>query len=170
MSLPHKDVFTAVNGQMIASLADNQRTDEARTSNTFLNWLFGQRRHRDATLPAGAAILLSMVIVNMELSRLQINATENHRQFVRFKFQRFGVRCRQLPRSSFKPLVPDHEPIAIPEDCLHGVAAFVDEEEQVAAQRIELKLLLHNPEQAIETLSHVNRLCAEEQFGARWET
>jgi hypothetical protein len=87
-----------------------------------------------------------------------------------FKFQRFGVRCRQLPRSSFKPLVPDHEPIAIPEDCLHGVAAFVDEEEQVAAQRIELKLLLHNPEQAIETLSHVNRLCAEEQFGARWET
>jgi hypothetical protein len=36
-------------------------------------------RHRDATLPAGAAILLSMMILNMELSRLQINATENHR-------------------------------------------------------------------------------------------
>ncbi len=72
MSLPHKDVFTAVNGQMIASLADNQRTDEARTSNTFLNWLFGQRRHRDATLPAGASILFSMMIVNMELSRYEL--------------------------------------------------------------------------------------------------
>jgi hypothetical protein len=78
-SLPHKDVFTAINGQMIASLADNQRTDEARTSNAFLNRPFGQRRHRDSTLPAGASILLSMMIVNMELSRLQINATENHR-------------------------------------------------------------------------------------------
>ena len=65
---------------------------------------------------------------------------KNHRQFVRFKFQRFGVRCRQLPRSSFKPLVPDHEPIAIPEDCFHGVATFVDEEEQVAAQKILFRM------------------------------
>jgi hypothetical protein len=55
-SLPHKDVFTAINGQMIASLADNQRTDEARTSNAFLNWLFGQWRHRDATVSAGASM------------------------------------------------------------------------------------------------------------------
>jgi hypothetical protein len=41
---------------------------------------------------------------------------------------------RQLPRSAFNPLVPDHEPVAIPEDCLHGVAAFVDEEEQFSAR------------------------------------
>ncbi|MGV2341170.1 MAG UNVERIFIED_CONTAM: hypothetical protein LVR18_46685 [Planctomycetaceae bacterium] len=106
-SLPHKDVFTAINGQMITSLADNQRTDEAWTSNAFLNWPFGQRRHRDSTLPTGASILLSMMIVNMELSRLPINATKNHRQFLRFKIQRFGIRCRQLPRSFFKGLLPD---------------------------------------------------------------
>jgi hypothetical protein len=40
----------------------------------------------------------------------------------------------------------------------------------MATEGIQLKLLLHNPEQAIKTLSHVNGFCAEEQFGARWET
>jgi hypothetical protein len=53
---------------MIAGLADNQRTDEPRTSDAFLNWLVRQRRHRDATLSAGATILLSVMIVNMQLS------------------------------------------------------------------------------------------------------
>ena len=74
-SLPHKDVFTAVDGQMITSPADNQRTDEARTSSAFFNWLFGQWRHRDATLPAGASIFLSMMIVDMELSRHEFEHT-----------------------------------------------------------------------------------------------
>jgi hypothetical protein len=40
----------------------------------------------------------------------------------------------------------------------------------VATERIQLKLLPHNPKQAIETLSHINGFCAEEKFGARWET
>jgi hypothetical protein len=113
---------TTVDDRIIAAVGIRLQKTRPSTEHFHRTVASSTDRHPDATLPAGASILFSMMIMNMELSRLQINATENHRQFVRFKFQRFGVRCRQLPRSSFKPLVPDHEPIAIPKDCLHGVA------------------------------------------------
>ncbi|MEY3228870.1 MAG: hypothetical protein RLZZ536_3489 [Planctomycetota bacterium] len=47
---------------------------------------------------------------------------------------------RRIIAATFKPLVSDHEPIAIPEDCFYGVATFLDEEEQVATQRILFRM------------------------------
>jgi hypothetical protein len=47
---------------------------------------------------------------------------------------------RRIIAATFKPLVSDHEPIAIPEDYFYGVATFLDAEEQVATQRILFRM------------------------------
>lgn len=60
----------------------------------------------------------------------------------------------------FGLLVPDHKSIIVPE----AIATLVDEQEQMAVERILLKLLPHDSEQPVKTLPHVHRIHAQKHL------
>ena len=60
----------------------------------------------------------------------------------------------------FGLLVPDHKSIIVPE----AIATLVDEQEQMAVERILLKLFPHASEQPVKTLPHVHRIHAQKHL------
>src|SRR6266852_5349060 len=69
--------------------------------------------------------------------------------------------------ASFEPFRPHREAVAIPVHDAHAVATFGKENEQVAAQWVELQHVTHEHHQAIGALASVHRLRRNEQPHAR---
>ena len=53
-------------------------------------------------------------------------------------------------------MVPDHKSIIVPENRLHAITTLVDEQKQMAAERILLELLPHDSEQSVKALPHIH--------------
>jgi hypothetical protein len=60
----------------------------------------------------------------------------------------------QLKRAGLQSLVPDAKPVAISEQDLDPIPFTVQEQEQVARQRVLLERLLGQAHQAVEAVSH----------------
>ena len=59
-------------------------------------------------------------------------------------------------------LVPNAEAVLIPKEDLEMIARAIEEEKQIARQRVLLKDLLHTPHEAIETVMHIRGRRAQE--------
>ncbi len=66
----------------------------------------------------------------------------------------------------FGLLVPDHKSIIVPENGLHPITTLVDEQKQMAAERILLELLPHDSEQSVKTFPHVHEIHKEKHLCA----
>src|SRR5690606_4209448 len=68
-----------------------------------------------------------------------------------------GGETRHLKRPLLQPPIPDGQTVAVPIKNLQLVAPPVDEQEQVAAQRVLLEYARDNALQAVEAFAHVGR-------------
>jgi hypothetical protein len=68
-------------------------------------------------------------------------------------FSRHG----QLKHANFKSLIPNAKAVDVPEQNLHPIAPTIEEQEQMARQRVLVKRLLRQTHQTIKTESHLDR-------------
>ncbi len=80
-----------------------------------------------------------------------------HEPAVLLKGQRlcFHATSRPLETAAFKPLVQEHKPVALPVQRLDPITAPPAEQKQRVCKRIQLKLLLNQTCEAINTTSEV---------------
>src|SRR3954471_22398380 len=94
--------------------------------------------------PSGPKVSCSFLLVAFSvLSTRQVNARQDQRELLRSKLHTLAVatRLRRRERPFFQPLVPDRQTSALIVQQLHAVPPLAGEDEQVARQRILLKLL-----------------------------
>ena len=71
---------------------------------------------------------------------LNIDAIEDHLQLAGRQFQRAGVGRRVMVTAALQPLVPDAHAVAVPVKHLNAIGFAIEEDEQVARERIGLEL------------------------------
>ena len=69
----------------------------------------------------------------------------------------------ELERSSFEVFVKQGQPVPVPPQHLDSISPAVDEEKEMAFERVSFKDGRGQREQAIEALSHVGRRRTEKQ-------
>ena len=78
---------------------------------------------------------------------------------------RGGIELLKGP--GLESLVPDDEPIAIPQEDLDAIATSIEEEEEVTREGILPKEFPNHALETIESFSHIRRLGAEENCARR---
>lgn len=73
-----------------------------------------------------------------DLAFLELDAVEQHGELATRQCYAVGVRTSERAEGAFlKSLIVQPEPVAVPLDQLHSVTTLVQEDEQIAVQRIE---------------------------------
>lgn len=98
-----------------------------------------------------------------------VETTEQHRQLRPVEHHAIGAgrHARHPEAAARKALVIEDEAAAIPEEHLHAIAATTDEDEEVAAERIEREHVAHERAESVVAATKVHRLRREIHLRAR---
>ena len=84
----------------------------------------------------------------------QVDPREEHGQLRRLEFDTvLGDRIGQLEGASFESFVPDRQPVAVKVEDLDPIPAAVEEEEEMAGQRVLPKALLDQSGETVEAFA-----------------
>src|SRR6516164_11649603 len=86
---------------------------------------------------------------------LDIDAVEDHLQLAGRQFQGAGVGRGEVGAAALQALVPDAHAVAVPVEDLEAVGLAVEEDEQVARERVGVELGPNQPREAVEAASEV---------------
>jgi hypothetical protein len=97
-------------------------------------------------------------------SRPQVQAAQQPVQLAIVQFDALLIIANawELKSAGFQPFVPNAKSILIPEQDFDAIAITIEEQEQVARQRVLIEDLLSLAHQAIEAITHLRRRHAEE--------
>ena len=86
----------------------------------------------------------------------EVDPREEHCELRRLEFDAvLGNRIGQLEGARFKSFVPDREPISIKVEDLDPISATVEEQEEMAGQRVLPKAFLDQPGETVETFAEI---------------
>src|SRR5438874_2345882 len=93
----------------------------------------------------------------------QVDAGEEHGQLRRLQFDPvLDAGLGQLEGADLESFVPDGQAVAVEVEDLDPIPATVEEEEEMAGQRVLAEAFLNQARKAVEALAEVGRPCTEE--------
>src|SRR5262249_24093794 len=104
-----------------------------------------------------------------QTASVEVDPVEQHRQLRRLHLDlpRTIVDQRKLEASPLEPLQIKHEAIAVPEEDLHLVLRFADEDEDVSLVRVLPQRAFDNSAQSVDAVAHVDQRRREVDPDAR---